>query len=78
MVRTVITLDEEEKKWLDCYSQTHRQSLAKTVRLAIQQFHKRQQKGHDRQVLEKAYGMWDGQNGDAVDYVRKIRSEWER
>lgn len=80
MVRTIITLDEEQKKWLESYSKIHRQSLAETIRCAINEFKKRKLK--DKQsylkALEGAFGMWKDRKVDGLEYERKLRAEWDR
>ncbi|MBI3602765.1 MAG: hypothetical protein HY209_07740 [Candidatus Omnitrophica bacterium] len=77
MVRTIVTIPEEDKKWADQYSKTHHQSFAETVRLALKKLRRSQKNDTYRAVLQKAYGLWAYRKGDAVDYVNKLRSEWK-
>ena len=45
MIRTIISLPEEEKKWLQAYGERHGISSAHVVRLAISELHGRMQEG---------------------------------
>ena len=38
MVRTIVSIEEEDKRWLDRYSDRHDRSTAETIRLAIKEF----------------------------------------
>ena len=40
MVRTVISMDEKDKKWLDAYSRGQKKSVAEVVRIAIKNLRK--------------------------------------
>ncbi len=76
MVRTIVTLDEGDKRWLDKYSEGHRQSTAKTIRLAIRDFKKRTQEIGHHQALKQTAGLLNGKD-DSVQFVRNIRKEWD-
>ena len=80
MVRTIITIDEEEKRWLESYSKIHRQSLAETIRCAVNEFKKRKakDKGHYLKVLDASFGIWKNRKIDSVEYQRKLRAQWNR
>ncbi|MBN1699349.1 MAG: hypothetical protein JW881_17650 [Spirochaetales bacterium] len=41
MARTIITIPDDIKTWLDHYSHRHHQSLAATIRAAIKNFKKK-------------------------------------
>ena len=78
MTRTIVTISEEDKKWLGGYSKNQKQSLAQTIRLAIKEFRNRRKNNDFKTVMEKAFGLWDGRHGDGVAYQRKSRAEWDR
>lgn len=76
MARTIITLEDADKKWLDRYSSRHNQSAAETVRFAIKQLQNQVRAGERAQVLKTTAGILKGQE-DSVTFVRQIRKEWE-
>ncbi|MCK5735756.1 MAG: hypothetical protein KAH21_04720 [Spirochaetaceae bacterium] len=41
MIRTLISLNEKDKRWLDSYSRSRHQSIAETVRPAVHIYRER-------------------------------------
>jgi len=80
MKRTIISLSDDDQKWLDEYSQKKHYPKVKIIREALGEFRRKQQlQGLSyKEIIEKTSGIGKGHFGDAVKYVRKIRSEWER
>lgn len=76
MVRTIITLEETDKKWLDRYSGRHGRSTAETIRLAIHEFQKKIRHGEYQKILESTAGILKDKV-DSVQFVKKIREEWD-
>lgn len=76
MVRTIITMEQSDKKWLDRYSGRHSQSTAETIRLAIKEFQKKKQEADYRVAVESTAGLLGGKD-DSVRFVRKLREEWD-
>jgi hypothetical protein len=76
MVRTIVSLEESDKRWLDRYSGRQGRSTAETIRLAIKEFQKRTQESGYRKVLADTSGILKGKD-DSVRFVRKLRKEWE-
>ena len=76
MVRTIVSIEEEDKRWLDRYSDQHDRSTAETIRLAIKEFQKKARAGEYRRQLESTAGLLKG-GEDSVKFVRKIRGEWD-
>ena len=76
MVRTVISLEPDEKKWLDRKASQEHVSMTQVVRTAIEHFRKSTESGPGsfRQLLAETKGIW--KHGDGVKYQRKIRGEW--
>lgn len=74
-MRTIITIPEQDKKWLDRYSRSKKVSRAQIIREALQEYKKRRSKDSFQATLEKVYGLWNGRNGDALDYVNKLRED---
>ncbi|OGW84055.1 MAG: hypothetical protein A3C47_00075 [Omnitrophica bacterium RIFCSPHIGHO2_02_FULL_51_18] len=76
MVRTIVTLGESDKRWLDRYSDRHDRSTAETIRMAIKEFQKKTQEGDYRRVLKDTAGLLKGVD-DSVRSVQKLRQEWD-
>jgi hypothetical protein len=72
--RTIITLSEEEKRWLEGYSQAHRVSLAEAVRQAVCMLRKSSTKESYLKLVDGTRGVWKGEDG--LKYQTRIRSEW--
>jgi hypothetical protein len=73
--RIIITLSEEDKLWVDGYSQAHKISVAEALRQGLATL--RHQEGLEayRRLVEKTGGIW--KKGDGLSYQQTIRSEWE-
>lgn len=77
MIRTIISISEADKRWLDDYSHVHHQSGAETVRQAIRTFRSGQQDTDLPRELRKTAGIWKDRGTNGLDYVDKLRSEWD-
>ena len=75
MVRTIVTIEDSDKRWLDKYSDKHGQSTAQTIRSAIREFQKKIQENSYHGTLRKTAGLFKGKD-DSVRFVRKLRREW--
>lgn len=78
MVRTVISLDPEDKAWLDRQARQERVPMTRLVRRAIQRLRKESEtnpSSFDR-LLRETSGLRDF--GDALTYQRKLRGEWDK
>ncbi len=78
MVRTVISLDESDKRWLDQQAALQHVPMTEVVRQAVQALRAvRQQSGEDFQaLLAGTAGMW--QRGDGLAWQQSVRDEWAR
>ena len=77
LVRTVISLDDEQKAWLDRQAALRRVSMASLIRQAVSEFRMREQRGSAtsfQEVLKQTAGIW--QDGDGLEYQGRIRQEW--
>ena len=74
--RTIITLPEEDKEWLEGYSRAHKVSLAKAIRNGIGKLRETDGLHTYRALVEKTRGVW--KRGDGLRYQVKMRSEWDR
>jgi hypothetical protein len=72
--RTIITLSEEDKKWLQSYSKAHDISLAEAVRQGVQKLKIAEQQELYRSLVKNTKGIW--KKGNGLEYQEIIRSEW--
>lgn len=78
MVRTEISLDETDKRWLDQQAALQHVPVTEVVRQAVQALRTaRQQNGDDFQaLLDGTSGIWP--HGDALAWQQNARDEWAR
>jgi predicted transcriptional regulator len=78
MVRTVISLDDDDKSWLDQIAKREHTSMTEVVRRAIRAYRQHastiQQPSLDA-LLKRTSGTWVSEDGSL--YQSKLRSEWE-
>jgi len=72
--RTIITLPEEDKQWLQSYSRVHGISLAEAVRKGVQKLRIAEQQELYRSLVDSTKGIW--KKGNGLEYQESIRSEW--
>ena len=75
-VRTIITLSEEDKKWLESYSSLHHMSVAEAIRRGIKKLKEAEFYENYKSLVLNSKGLW--KKGDGLTYQRQIRSEWEK
>ncbi|MEE8621565.1 MAG: hypothetical protein V3W52_04510 [Syntrophobacteria bacterium] len=73
--RTIITLSEEDKQWLESYSRAHQISLAEAIRQGIRRLKDAELEKTYRTIVQNTRGIW--KEGDGLKYQRKLRSEWD-
>jgi hypothetical protein len=78
MTRTILSLPEDEKKWVESYGRRHRISNAEVIRRAIREFRLKKPEIGLTAVLRATAGAWTSVKGDSRDYVDALRKEWER
>ncbi len=77
LVRTQISLDDEQKAWLNRQAALRSVSMASLIRQAVSEFRMREQGGSAvsiQDVLKETAGIW--QAGDGLEYQERIREEW--
>jgi hypothetical protein len=72
--RTIITLPEEDKKWLQSYSRSRDISLAEAVRQGVQKLKIAEQQALYRSLVDSTKGIW--KKGNGLEYQENIRSQW--
>ncbi len=78
MTRTIISIPEDEKKWLDAYGKRHRISSAEVVRLAVREFRRMKADKSLARVLRETAGTWKSVRGETGEHVDNLRAEWDR
>ena len=73
-LRTIITISEDDKIWLESYSKTSGVSMAEAVRRGISELRKREEKNIFRTLIKETQGIWNKEDG--LEYQEKVRSEW--
>ncbi len=73
--RTIVTLSEEDKLWLESYSKAHNVSVAKAIRQGIQCLKDASREKTYHQLVQNTRGVW--KKDDGLKYQEKIRSEWQ-
>lgn len=73
--RTIITISEQEKRWLAAYSGLHGVSLAEAVRRGIACLKAAEGPDAYRKLVQGTAGIWN--RGDGLTYQDEMRSEWE-
>jgi len=73
--RTIVTLSEDEKRWLMSFSKAHRVSMAEAIRRGIAYLRSSEGTGSYKKSVQQTRGIW--KKGDGLQYQQKLRSEWE-
>lgn len=76
MIRTIISIDKDDKRWLDSYTKSHHISSAETFRRALQLMKKieSQETGN---IISKTSGLWKDRKLDSVEFADTLRKEWD-
>lgn len=77
MIRTVISLDNEEKSWLDKQALARKVPMTRLVREAVRLYKEKTEARNTpiKELLGATKGIW--KKGDGLTYQRRIRAEWE-
>jgi hypothetical protein len=76
MVRTVVSLEEKDKRWLDERAAAEGVPMTEMIRRAVRLLReqtRRRQPGLD-DLLDQTAGTW--KRGDGLKYQEKMRREW--
>jgi hypothetical protein len=74
--RTIITISEEEKRWLKSYSQRHRVSLAEAIRKGITCLKAAEGAKTYKSLVQETTGIWS--QGEGLAYQKRLRAEWDQ
>ena len=80
MVRTLISLSDQNLKRLDRLARRSKKSRAQLVREAIDLYLKKNDNNREswKELVRQTAGLWKHKNIDGLEYERKLREEWER
>ena len=71
--RTIITLPEEDKVWLESYSKAYRISVAEAIRQGIKRLKESMSESTYNTLVQNTRGIW--KKGDGLKYQEKMHSE---
>lgn len=75
MIRTLISLDEQDKAWLDRRARETGQPMTALVRDAVALYRAQSRSTGDAgTLLERTRGLW--KQGDGLAWQRTLRAEW--
>ncbi len=76
MVRTVISLDDDDKRWLDERAKREGVAMTELVRRAIALLRERDRRDDPSwtEILDRTRGLW--KKGDGLKYQERLRREW--
>ena len=72
--RTIITISEEDKRWLESYSSLNRVSVAEAIRQGIRKLKEAELFDNYQTLVQRTKGLW--KKGDGLNFQKKIRAEW--
>ena len=72
--RTIITISEEDKRWLESYSSLHKVSVAEAIRQGIRKLKEAELFENYQTLVQRTRGIW--KQGDGLNFQKKIRAEW--
>ena len=73
MIRTLISLEPEDKMWLTRKAQEQGIPETEVVRRALRRFREQEDDSFEK-VLRRTRGIW--KQGDGLAYQRRRRREW--
>ena len=76
-MRTIVDLPKEQIEALDSYAKAKGLSRAAVVREAVATYLPAKKKKKIDWLKHPAFGSWKGPKVDSVEYVRKLRAEWD-
>ena len=74
MTRMILSLEDQDKSWLERQAAQQGVSMAEVVRSAIRSQRKNEEEPLEK-LLAKTRGVW--RSGDGLRYQRRVRTEWK-
>ena len=78
MSRTIVSLPPKDMRWLKSTSKRQGHSIAETIREALAEYRVRMEGKEHGSAIEATSGIWKDRDIDALEYVEKLRSEWDK
>lgn len=79
MIRTLISLDDEDKRWLDRKAKKEGMTMAQVVRIAVGRYREQCEREATQpsmeELLRRTSGIREGLDG--LEAQRGLRDEWE-
>ena len=79
MIRTLISLEEEDKRWLDRKAKEDGMTMAQLVRIAVSRYREQCEREATapslEELLRRTSGLRNG--GDGLEEQVRLRDEWE-
>jgi len=72
--RTIITIPEKDKAWLEVFSKARGISLAEAIRRGIAGLKQKEERNIYQKLVEETRGIW--RKGEGLAYQERMRSEW--
>ena len=79
MPRTIVSLSDEDKAWLDRQARAERVPMTELVRRAVREYRHRHHdggRGRLQDLLARTRGCWA--QGEGLRYQDAVRDEWEQ
>ena len=73
MIRMILSLEDQDKSWLERKARQEGVSMAEIVRLAVRSMKQAEEESLD-QLLAATRGVW--RKGDGLRYQRAVRRDW--
>jgi hypothetical protein len=75
MVRTIVSLKEQDKRWLDKKAKSQNVPMTELIREAVSLLREKDSKrAAFEKALKRSAGIWT--EGDGLAWQEKLRSEW--
>jgi len=78
MIRTVVSLEKEDKAWLDRRAAQEHVTMTEIVRRAVRRMREDCASSPEAfdALLRETAGLWE--RGDGLSYQAKLRTQWDR
>jgi Ribbon-helix-helix protein, copG family len=73
MTRTVVSIDNDIKQWIDIKAAQEGVPMTELVRRALRQYREHEEQSVDR-LLNETSGIWTA--GDGLEYQQGLRDDW--
>lgn len=77
MNRLLLSIPDEMKSWLERYSNSANQPIAKTIREAISEYIDGRKSLNSDDIIKKTAGILKEKKIDGLEYSNTIRNEWD-